>query len=104
MKNIIKETEAIAYGYLKEFGFKDEQITPLVTMGKRDLNKELSKLKDLLADDVVVIDDVNNVLHALKGLLFQLGNHTLADQLNEIRSQLDSKVALKEISEVLFDA
>lgn len=104
MKNIIKETEVMAYGYLKEFGFKEEQITPLIAMGTRDLNKELSKLKELLAEDVVIIDDVNNVLHALKGLLFQLGNHALADKLNEIRSELDSQTDLKEIVEVLFDA
>jgi hypothetical protein len=103
MKKIISETEVIAYDYLKAFGFKDEQITLLIIQGKKDLHKELTKLEALLHADVVSLDNINDVLHALKGLLFQLGNHKLAEKLNEIRSHLDSEVTLKQISQLLFD-
>ncbi len=103
MKKIISETEVTAYNYLKAFGFEDEQITPLIIQGKKDLHKELTKLEVLLHADVISLDDINDVLHALKGLLFQLGNHELAEKLNEIRSHLESEVAIKEISQLLFD-
>lgn len=103
MKNIISETEVIAYDYLKDFGFNEEQISSLIVQGRKDLHKELTKLETLLDTDSVSLDDINNVLHALKGLLFQLGNHDVAEKLNEIRSHHESEVILKEISELLFD-
>lgn len=101
MEKIISETEAIAFEYLKAFGFNDEQISPLVEQGKKDLYNELTKLKTLLNADSISLDDINNVLHALKGLLFQLGNHDVADQLNEIRSNIESEATLKEIALLL---
>ena len=102
MEKIISETEVIAFDYLRAFGFKDEQINSLVTQGKRDLRKELTKLKVLLDADDTSLSEINNIVHALKGLLFQLGNHTIADRLNEIKSHLDSKTALKEIELLLY--
>ena len=103
MQKIINETEVMAQDYFKAFGFEDEDITLLIAQGKKDLHKELTKLEILLHNDVVSLDEINNVLHALKGLFFQLGNHELAEKLNEIRSHLEREVSLKEISELLFD-
>ncbi len=103
MKNIINETEAIAYNYLKAFGFEDGQIIPLIIQGKKDLYKELTKLESLLYENTVSLDAINNVVHALKGLLFHMGNHELAEKLNETRSYPDNETALKEISQLLFD-
>lgn len=102
MKNIISETEVMAYEYLKAFGFGDDQIVPLITIGVKDLDKELKKLQNLVNADEVVAEDVNNVLHALKGLLFQLGNHPLAEKVNETRSDSISEVQLEEIRQLLF--
>ena len=103
MEKIISETEVIAYNYLEAFGFEDEQIKPLIDRGKKDLQENLTKLEMSLHEDTISIDDINNVLHALKGLLFNLGNHKLAEQLNEIKSHLESKASLEEISQLLFD-
>ncbi|RRS30897.1 MAG: hypothetical protein P794_05180 [Epsilonproteobacteria bacterium (ex Lamellibrachia satsuma)] len=103
MKKTISETEAIAYNYLKAFGFPEEQITPLVDQAKKDLQENLTRLETLLHEDKVSIDEVNSVLHALKGLLFNLGNHALAEKLNEIRSHPESEATLEEISRLLFD-
>ncbi len=101
MEKIISETEVIAFDYLKAFGFTEEQVNTLVLQGKKDLYKELIKLKTLIYADPVSYDDINNVLHALKGLLFQLGNHDLAEKLNEIRSDLQNKTTLEEIALLL---
>jgi len=104
MKNIISKTEVIAYDYFKDFGFNEDQINSLIIQGKKDLHKELTKLETLLIHaDTVSIDDINNILHALKGLLFQMGNHELAEKLNEIRSKDEREVILKDLSELLFD-
>ena len=104
MKNIISETEVIAYDYFKDFGFNEDQINSLIIQGKKDLHKELTKLETLLIHaDTVSVDDINNILHALKGLLFQMGNHDLAEKLNEIRSKDEREVILKDLSELLFD-
>ncbi len=104
MKNIIKETEIITHEYLQGFGFSEDQISSLVIQGKKDLHKELTKLETMLVDtDTVTLDELNNVLHALKGLLFQMGNHDLAKKFNEIRSNDEQKVVLRELSELLFD-
>jgi hypothetical protein len=104
MKNIINKTEVIAYDYFKDFGFNEDQINSLIIQGKKDLHKELTKLETLLIHaDTVSVDDINNILHALKGLLFQMGNHDLAEKLNEIRSKDEREVILKDLSELLFD-
>jgi len=103
MSKIISETEVIAYDYLKAFGFKDEQIAPLIVQAKKDLIKTLAQLESALHAEDVSLEDINDGLHALKGLLFHLGNHELAEKLNEIRSHLDSEAAIKEVSQVLFD-
>lgn len=103
MKNIINETEMMAHAYFKDFGFNEDQINTLIAQGKKDLYKELGKLEMLIDNDMEFLDDINNVLHALKGLFFQLGNHEVAEQLDEIREGQNSKDKLKEISELLFD-
>lgn len=101
MKNIINETEMMAYNYFKEFGFNEEQINSLIIQGKKDLHKEITKLKMLLTDaDTVPLEKINDVLHALKGLFFQLGNHDIAEKLNEIKSNHEREIIMKEISEL----
>ena len=97
------ELHCIKYYHLKVFGFSEEQITPLVDRAKKDMQENLMKLEILLHEDTISIDEIDNVLHALKGLLFNLGNHELAEKLNERRLHLESEAALKEISQLLFD-
>ncbi len=103
MNKIIDETEVVAYEYLKAFGFSDEQIAPLILQAKKDLIKTLNQLEIALNSDEVSVEEVNNGLHALKGLLFHLGNHALADQLNEVRTHLESESDFKKISQLLFN-
>lgn len=102
MKNLIDETEMMANVYFKDFGFTEDQIDTLITQGKKDIYKEVAKLEMLLNTDTEPLEEINNVLHALKGLFFQLGNHELAEQLGEISEDDRVKDRLKEISELFF--
>ncbi|WP_309496438.1 hypothetical protein [Sulfurovum sp.] len=104
MKNIINETEIIAQRHLSSFGFNEEQVSTLIVQGKKDLHKELVKLEVFLNIDTDSLADINNVLHALKGLFSQLGNYKIAEQLNEIEESDIRQVRIKEISELFFDA
>jgi len=103
MKNIILETEQLAYEYLKGFGFSDEQITPLVTLGIKNLSESLEKLKKLLNEEGYSLKDLDNILHAIKGLLLQLGHTQLAQKLNAIRLDLNSPNTVISINELLFN-
>ncbi len=87
MDKLINETVEIARKHFQGFGFEDEQIVPLLEAGKRDLTKELDKLKTLVANERIDIDVLNLSLHALKGLLLNMGNSEVADKLNELREE-----------------
>ena len=98
---MIKETEKMGIAYLKAFGFSDEQVNPLVEIGIKDINNTLSKIEILLEETHPSIEELNNLLHALKGLLFQMGNTALGEKINEMRSHL-SEDDILEIKELLF--
>jgi len=101
MEKIIAETELIALDYLSAFGFSQEQMIPLIEQGKKDLRDEMLKLRDILSQTQVSFDEVNSSLHVLKGILFQIGNHALAEKLVEVRSHLSTDKELQEIAELL---
>lgn len=102
MEDIINETEMMAHIYFKDFGFNEDQINTLINQGKKDIYKEVLKLETLLDTDTKRSEEINNVLHALKGLFFQLGNHNVAEQLDEIGEDDSMTGRLKEISELFF--
>lgn len=97
MKKIIEETETIAKEYLSQFGFPEESIASLIEIAKRDIQKEMQKLTELVNDPNADTESINRALHALKGLFFQVGNHAIAEQINEIRSHIDNALAIQEI-------
>ncbi len=101
MQNILRKTQNLAHEYLQSFGFEEEQIETLIKKGTRDLKNELEKLYTLLENENTPIEELNNALHALKGLLFHLGNNALAQELNEVRSQLHSSEDIAIIKNIL---
>ncbi len=103
MHKIITNTEKIANKYLKDFGFEDEQIVSLITQAKIDLSRELENLEPLLNAEELEFNPINDSLHALKGLLFNLGNHKVAERLNDIRSDVKDLSVIDELQELLFD-
>jgi len=98
MDKLINETVEIARKHFQGFGFDDEQIVPLLEAGKRDLTKELEKLRTLVADERIDIDALNLSLHALKGLLLNMGNSSVADKLTELREE--EKVSPQLLSDI----
>jgi len=102
MKNIIDQIEITTTKYLSDVGFEMEQIESLITKGKRDLTKVLQNLKNTLDETPMSIDDLDHSLHALKGLLFQLGNNELAEKVNDARSYSGDKTVISELKKLLF--
>ena len=102
MYSILKETEDLAYTYFSAFGFNDEEITSLIEHGKRDMLKELEKLHEVLEDSPSNREEINNRLHALKGLFSQLGNQILVTKINTLHEDLESEETLKELAQILF--
>jgi len=86
MKDIIKETEEMSREYFYSLGFSDEQINPLIAIGMKDINNIIERIELLLEEDDFSFESLDNLLHGLKGLLYHMGNNTLADKINEMRS------------------
>lgn len=103
MDKLINETVEIARKHFQGFGFEDEQIVPLLEAGKRDLTKELDKLKTLVANERIDIDVLNLSLHALKGLLLNMGNSKVADKLNELREEEEVSAQLLTDIKAMLD-
>ena len=101
MEKLINETVEIARKHFQGFGFEDEQIEPLLEAGKRDLTKELNKLQTLLENERIDIDVINLSLHALKGLLLNMGNSRVADKLTELREEKENTQLLADIKALL---
>jgi len=103
MQKIIDETKERAYQYLKEFGFEENEIVPVVSKGIFELTTTLEKLRTLLVPcheyDLELLDDL---LHALKGLLFQLGNHLLAERIEELRVYDNTEILCEELKRTLY--
>jgi hypothetical protein len=102
MSNLIEETLNMAFEKFKKFGFKDEQINQLVASGKKDLIQESEKLVAILKADSLDFEALNNSLHALKGLLLNMGNDAVANKLIELRNENDSEDKIEEIKKI-FD-
>ena len=101
MEKLLNETIEIARKNFQAFGFEDEQVETLLSSGKRDLIKELTKLQNLLENAPIDIAKVNLSLHALKGLFATMGNSIVADQLNDLRQESDNRSILSEIKTLL---
>jgi len=103
MQKIIDETEKAAYVYLKAFGFEENEIVPVVEKGLSDLENTLNKLRTLLASpEKENREKMDDILHALKGLLFQMGNHELAENIEALRGCEDRQKLYNSLNNLLF--
>lgn len=101
MQRLIDETIAIAGKNFQGFGFDEEQIDSLLEAGKRDLTKELKVLQTLLGSEPINVNTLNLSLHALKGLLLNMGNIEVAEKFTELRQGKMDTHALTEIKALL---
>ena len=99
MQKLLNETKEKAYLFLREFGFEEDELEPVITKGLHDLESAINHLSEVLEKEKPDNEELDGVLHGLKGLLFQLGNHDAAnsaerlrytDNLDEIRMWLAS--------------
>ena len=104
MQNIISKTERIAVEYLTGLGFSREQVTPLLDQARKDMEEEFGRLEMLRHAPVPDSEALDRSLHAIKGLLFNLGNHELAEKLEALRHEEDLQRMLPELERVLREA
>jgi len=102
MTHLIDHTLIVAYHYLLDFGFSEDQVDDLLVQAKRDLNKEFERARVIFSTEPVDYEGVNNVLHALKGLLFSLGNSEMAEKIEALREEDAKTQDIKEIKQLLF--
>ncbi|GEM_PF-1160263 len=102
MQRIILQTERIAREYLIGLGFGEEQIDPLIDQAKKDLYRELARMDRIRRSKAPDIAELDRALHAIKGLLFNLGNHELAEKLEGVRAETDApQKMLSDLDRVL---
>jgi len=103
MNSIIEATKNKAYGYLRAFGFDEEEIEPVIQKGLRDLENTLVKLQvTVRSENTPDLQTLDDLLHGLKGLLFQLGNHELAKEVDAIRRYENPEELCMSVEKTLF--
>jgi len=101
MEKLIDETLQIAKTRFVSFGFKESQTEALLISAKRDLSKVIVQLEDLMRDDSCDIEQINKSLHALKGLLYNMGNMEAGDQIVELSECMDEEKLKSRIKKII---
>jgi hypothetical protein len=101
MEKLISETMQIARERFMAFGFKETQIEQLLESGKRDLEKEISKLSQLIGEDELNFQEINQSLHAIKGLLYNMGNMDAGDIMVDLRNNIENKESISKIKTLI---
>jgi len=97
MSSIIEESLQIATKRFEGFGFQPAQIEQLLISARRDMEKEIATLTALLEEEHVDMERINQSLHALKGLLYNVGNTEAGDLMIELKSDTNQEEALEKI-------
>jgi uncharacterized membrane protein YccC len=104
LNTIIERTEKIAIAYLTGLGFGEEQVAPLMQQARKDLETEFARLEALRHAPQPDAEQLDRSLHAIKGLLFNLGNHDLAERLEALRHEGELNRMLADLDRVLREA
>jgi len=100
MIEIIETTLQLAKEKFGKFGFKEDQINQLISSGRKDLEQEISNLKEILNSNDIDMKVLNDSLHALKGLLLNMGNSTIADKLIELKNSDNTQLKIEQIKSI----
>ncbi len=101
MDNIIEKILSDAKSNFENFGFEEDDITYLLKKAKNDLEKQFGDLKQVLEKPSIDVDKLDKSLHALKGLMMQLGSIELANKINSYRELLESNQDLEDLKNTL---
>jgi len=88
MDILVKTAVGRAKAMLGGYGFAEEQIEKLVKQGEIDLRSEGGKLKALLQTPPYDWEKIDSVLHALKGLLMNMGDTETAETFISYRDKI----------------
>ena len=103
IRQLIETSLLLAQKKMRNIGFSDEQIEQLLTTGRRDLENEFEHLRRLVEDGGDE-EALNRSLHALKGLLLNMGNESLASKFIELRANEDIEQKRNYLRQMLFDS
>lgn len=101
LDRLIETSLAMVRAQFSSYGFSQEQIAPLLEAGERDLGRELERVKAIMSTEPPEREALDQALHAVKGLLLNMGNKEAAETFTELRHSLDSEQSLKEIRRLL---
>ena len=101
MYRLVEESLRIAKERFGSFGFSKEQTEQLLASGRRDLESELKVLEELLLAGTPDIEAIDKSLHALKGLLYNLGNIEAGDMMISLRESGDIGSNIERIRSML---
>ena len=68
------------------------------------MSRELERLETLMEAGTIDWEALDKTLHALKGLLFNLGNHDLAEKLESLRGEEGTDAMIVKLRHVLAEA
>ncbi|GEM_PF-3075784 len=88
MYQLTAKTVETAGDFYRMQGLSEEQISLLVSLGEQNLDSELEKLDGLLKQSELQREEIDTILHALKGLLTNMGNVQAVAYITEIRHRL----------------
>jgi hypothetical protein len=103
MTTLINQTLEKAKDYLLDFGFSEDQVSGLLLQAERDLTKELTRAQVVFDTEPIDHEAVNNVLHAIKGLLFSLGSREMAEKIEALREEDAVSQDILEVKRLLFN-
>ena len=103
MSGLVEKSLDIAEEKFKNFGFSDVHITQLLSSAKRDLEGEIVKLEEALNSQEPDIEKINHMLHALKGLLYNMGNIEAGDTMTELKNDSTVSEKIEKIRRTLYD-
>lgn len=101
MEKLVRKSLECARTHFGTFGFDESQMQPLLSAGERDLRKELVHLEGLLGTPRPDEEKVNQSLHALKGLLLNMGNTEAAQTFKSLEDGDKDGHALAAIQAIL---
>ena len=95
--DILKESKM----YFEKFGLSKEEIEYLLQKSSIDLDNLIDKSYNLLYSKDIDLDDLDDTLHSLKGVLLQLGSFDIADSINDMRDLLNDKDTISKLKNII---
>jgi len=101
MSHLIDETLEIARSRFSAFGFDEAQMERLLASGERDLRQELNRLQELLSEPSISAEKIAFSLHAVKGLVANLGNDALASRIQTLEEKTKRSSFVEELRSLI---